>query len=284
MPTDINNQVRIILHPTDFSPASNLALAHALRLALTNQAELRIYHVSNDAQDDDWEQFPSVREILSQWGMIPKDAGRSAVTALGIQIEKIIDNSNSVADAIEQYCGLHPIDMIVLSTTGRDGIFAWIKPSTAENIATKVASMMIPVLFVPANCKGCVSLESGSVAMEHILVPVDHEPDSDAALDAGLRALDAYGSEKSNLTLLHVGSAAKFPRIAIDEKKREIQRIVRQGHPAAEILNAAEECDANLIIMVTAGTHGWKDAIRGTTTAQVLREAKCPVLAIPSFG
>jgi nucleotide-binding universal stress UspA family protein len=48
-------------------------------------------------------------------------------------------------------------------------------------------------------------------------------------------------------------------------------------------LTVANESGADLIIMVTAGTHGWMDAIRGSTTEQVIRETKCPVLAMPYF-
>jgi hypothetical protein len=119
--------------------------------------------------------------------------------------------------------------------------------------------------------------------MEHILIPVDHEPDSGAAVDAGLRALTAYGSGKSRLTLLHVGVGSKFPKVEIAEDTWTVQRVVREGSPAAEILTVANESGADLIIMVTAGTHGWMDAIRGSTTEQVIRETKCPVLAMPYF-
>lgn len=279
-----DRKVEIILHPTDFSPASDLALAHALRLAITNKAELRIFHVAEDASDDAWERFPSVRRILSGWGMIDENADRSAVTALGIQVEKVLIRGSSVADAIEEYCIRNDVGMIILSTEGRDGISAWIKPSLSERIANQVAPMMIPVLFVPENCKGCVSLDSGEVSMEQVLIPVDHEPSSEDALESGLRALNAYGSSKSRLTLLHVGKAFTFPDVSIPKETWQIERVVREGNPAAEILAVAEERNANLIIMVTAGTHGWLDAIRGSTTDQVVREAKCPVLAMPYFS
>lgn len=284
MTVNMSDQAKVILHPTDFSPASDLALAHALRLAITNQAELRIFHVVDEVDEEDWAKFPSVREILSKWGMIPENADRSAVTALGVNIEKVIGTGKSVVESIERYCTLNPIDMVILATEGRDGIAAWLKPSTSERIATQIAPMMIPVLFVPDHCKGCVSVETGHVNMEHILIPVDHEPDSGAAVDAGLRALTAYGIAKSRLTLLHIGAGSKFPRVEIAEDTWEVQRVAREGSPAAEILAVANESRADLIIMVTAGTHGWLDAIRGSTTEQVIREAKCPVLAMPYFS
>jgi nucleotide-binding universal stress UspA family protein len=288
MKIDNNKSVKVILHPTDFSPDSDRALAHALRLAISNQAELRIFHVADELSDDeleeDWNKFPSVREILHQWGMVAKNASRADVLALGVQVEKVIGRGKSVSEAIERYCALNPIEMIVLSTAGRDGIAAWLNPSTSEQIASKVAPMMIPVLFVPSNCKGCVSMESGEVHMENVLIPVDHKPSSETAVESGLRALSAYGSSQSQLTLLHVGKGSSFPKVSISERDWNVQRIVREGNPVAEILAAADDCSAGLLIMVTAGSHGWLDAIRGTTTEQVIREAKCPVLAIPCFA
>lgn len=288
MEIDINKRARVILHPTDFSPNSDLALAHALRLAITNRAELRIFHVADntdeEALEEDWEKFPSVRKILSQWGLVTENASRADVTALGVQVEKVIGTGKNVSEAIERYCTLNPIEMIVLSTAGRDGIAAWVRPSTSEQIASKVAPMMIPVLFVPNHCEGCVSLESGEVRMSNVLIPVDHKPSSETAIESGLRALTAYGSSGSELTLLHVGKGASFPHVSISESDWKVQRVVREGSPVAEILAAADEFNASLIIMVTAGSDGWLDAIRGTTTEQVIREAKCPVLAIPCFA
>ena len=44
----------------------------------------------------------------------------------------------------------------------------------------------------------------------------------------------------------------------------------------------SEERDADLTAMATAGRDGFGEALNGSTTEQVLREAKCPVLAIPA--
>jgi len=45
LPTEFSDPARFILHPTDFSPQSESAFAHALRLALTNNAILTLLHV-----------------------------------------------------------------------------------------------------------------------------------------------------------------------------------------------------------------------------------------------
>ncbi len=50
---------------------------------------------------------------------------------------------------------------------------------------------------------------------------------------------------------------------------------------AQEIVDTATQRRSNLIIMVTQGHHGILDALRGSVTEQVVRQAPCPVLAVP---
>lgn len=281
VPSKLSRPAQHILHPTDFTQQSDLALAHALRLALTNHANLHMLHAGKDTHEE-WDEFPSIREVLQKWGVIAEGASRSEVTDLGLGIRKVIGLEPGVVESIEGYCQRHPIDLIVLATAGRHGLAAWLKPSTAERIAEKVSTFSIPTLFVPVGGRGCVSIDSGEVSLNHVLVPVDHQPSSESAVERGLRAISMYGGDHADLTLLHIGSESKFPNVDIPDGPWKVNRVVRQGNPAAEILAAAGDCGASLIIMVTEGTHGLLDVVRGTTTKQVLREAPCPVLAVPA--
>lgn len=56
---------------------------------------------------------------------------------------------------------------------------------------------------------------------------------------------------------------------------------VREGTVIETIISVAEEIGADIIAMPTAGRHGLFDALRGSVTERVLREAPCPVLAVP---
>lgn len=270
-----------ILHPTDFSEQSEVALAHALRFALSNKSKLHLLHVANVKGKEDQE-FPSVRKFLQRWGVLKQGASRSAVTDLGIGIVKVIDHSSDVPEAISQYCQIHPIDIIVLATAGRDGVASWLRHSKAEQIAERVSILEIPTLFVPSKTKGCVDVDSGIVTLNHVLVPVDHEPNPASAIEQGLRAISIFGGEQAKLTLLHIGSESHFPRVTIPDGMAPIERVVRKGSPVAEIVAAAIEQQSNLVIMVTSGSHGILDALRGTTTNQVMRQAPCPTLTIPT--
>ncbi len=78
-----------IFHPSDFSAASEIAFAHALKLALAARATLRILHVSANVVDVEWADFPGIRRTLERWGVIPPGSSRSAVAKLGLRPKKI---------------------------------------------------------------------------------------------------------------------------------------------------------------------------------------------------
>ncbi len=140
-------------------------------------------------------------------------------------------------------------------------------------------------LFVPAGSKGFVSLENGQISLKKILIPVDLKPDPRPALTYAMRTAVFSGEELIEIHLLHIGSEATTPVLECDKRDYlSWQNIRREGEPVAEILKAANELDAHLIVMATAGHQGVLDALRGSVTEQVVRGAPCPVLAVPVTG
>jgi len=67
-----------IVHPSDFSEASRVAFAHALKIALQSKAELEIVHVQphriGEEKDVHWTDFPDVRVTLARWNILPATA------------------------------------------------------------------------------------------------------------------------------------------------------------------------------------------------------------------
>jgi nucleotide-binding universal stress UspA family protein len=62
-----------VVHPTDFSPASQRAFAHAMAVALIRRASLTLLHVSSDGTGE-WSGFPAVRETLERWHLLSRGA------------------------------------------------------------------------------------------------------------------------------------------------------------------------------------------------------------------
>jgi len=271
-----------ILHPTDFSEASEAAFAHALALALRREARLTLLHTTEDKPGRDvWTRFPAVRETLERWGLLNQDSPRSAVyQELGVTVSKVSLKGRKPISTILGFLDKNPTDIIVLATQGLDGLPRWIQGSTSESLARRSATA---TLFVPAGCKGFVSLGDGSVHLHRIMVPVDRQPDPRAAIEFATRAARTLGEGTVENTVVHIGDERKAPEFDLPQEERLSWTIShRSGGAVDGILSAAEEIDPDLIIMVTEGSDGILDALRGTTTENVLRQATCPVLAVPT--
>ncbi len=78
---------------------------------------------------------------------------------------------------------------------------------------------------------------------------------------------------------IHVGSE-RFQLTGPEGKREEVTGL--EGPTVEAILSAANAYLADLVVMPTAGRHGFLDALRGSTTEQVLRRAPCPLLALPA--
>ncbi len=76
-------------------------------------------------------------------------------------------------------------------------------------------------------------------------------------------------------------------RKAFEEVKQDLSAQIesvsthsRVGVPASEITKFAEENAIDLIVMGTHGWTGFRHLILGSTAANVVRTAKCPVLTV----
>ena len=58
-------------------------------------------------------------------------------------------------------------------------------------------------------------------------------------------------------------------------------QVGKSGNVIDAILETARTEDADLIVMATDGRDGFLDAFRGSHSERVLRQAPCPLLAIP---
>ncbi|MFM2376369.1 MAG: hypothetical protein RLZZ165_1466 [Bacteroidota bacterium] len=137
--------------------------------------------------------------------------------------------------------------------------------------------------------------------MKKILVPVDFTPSSEAAIAVAQRFAVMHGAE---LVLLHViehaASIAEFFEGGdVVEKKRtytakmldkiiahhrtetlSVSRMIKEGKPYREILEGAQEIDAEMIVMGTWGSHAIESGTIGSNVNKVVRAAKVPVVTV----
>ena len=136
-----------------------------------------------------------------------------------------------------------------------------------------------------------------------IVIPTDFSEASLKALDMAKQAADAFDAELHVMTAVQAPivfqptMAASYP--SIDELRKEamerleayekehlaswgrtVHKIVFEGRASDEICRYAEEIDATMIVMATHGHSGLAHIVIGSTTENVVRHAKCPVLSV----
>jgi len=274
----------IIFHPSDFSPASEVAFAHALKIALHAKAKLDLMHVEPEleAEKPYWPDFPAVRSTLARWGVLPKGTSPQDVAKTGLRVRKILKASADPVAAMLRHFRKYPPDLIVLATHQRDGLARWLNRGVAEPLARRSEAM---TLFVPHTGRGFVSMENGAVTLTRILIPIEHVRHPQTALRRALllaRGLDCIAGE---FRLIHVGNPGTAPRIALTEQGGwSYEIVVRQGDVVGQILEEEADWHPDLVVLATQGHMDFLDTLRGSTTERVLRGVHCPVLAIPVQG
>lgn len=281
-PYDARRVMRIF-HASDFSPASSVAFAHALKIALVAQAHLDVMHVTGYAsvREDDlhWSEFPGVRATLARWGVLPINAKPEDVAHTGMTIQKIVKAGSDPVEAIVDYWADSPPDLVVLATHQREGLSRWFHRPVAEPLARETRAM---TLFVPNDSAGFVSLEDGTVRLRRVLVPVDHEPDAQRALEEGFFFAQGFDCPKVEFSLLHVGAERGMPTLFLPHHPEWTwdKRVV-SGDARDRILGMSRDWDPDLMVLATQGHRDYRDTLYGSTTERVLRGVRCPVLAVP---
>jgi nucleotide-binding universal stress UspA family protein len=229
-------------------------------------------HVLESEVGEGWE-FPQarLRRLLLQWGVLNQiDSVALIEQKLGIEIENFtFRRGHTPADEIVHFLNQHACDLVVLATHGREGLDRFLNGSVAETVLRQSRT---PTLFLTHGARGFVDQVTGKMKLRHVLVPIDHSPLPFRAVETANEFPRLMTGMAPTVQLLHVGS--KAPHIGPNPV------TIRYGNVVKTIVDDAVEYDVDLICMPTAGHHGVLDALRGSTTERVLRQASRPLLAI----
>ena len=264
--------IRAIAHPTDFSDAASDAFLHALALALAHRCRLDLLHVGAAAHAEAWDNFPHVRDALRCWGRLDAGAGvEDILPATGVSVRKAEIQDRDPVQGLSRYFWTHRPDLIVMASHGRTGLRRWLRGSISEDV---LQAGHVPALVLGPKAAGFVDRDSGDLDLGRVLVPVTDRPHPERAL---LRLHDIVAPFRASLDLVHVGNAP--PKVISPSGAPTAVRAL--GGAAVETI-LSQGRGAALIAMPTQGRHGFLDAVRGTTTEQVLRQASCPLLTLPA--
>ena len=139
---------------------------------------------------------------------------------------------------------------------------------------------------------------------ETILVPVDFSDHSKEALDTAIQMANLFGSTIHLLHCYHIQTAGISQygivltsgyyadirdaaekqlddwREILSNEEIQSESILSADSPSLAISLAAEEIEADLIVMGTRGLSGLKHAVLGSVAERVVRLAPCPVLTV----
>jgi len=285
-----------VLFPTDGSDCAEYARRHASYLADRFEASLHVIHV--EERDVELADVIDVEEadVLADLHDAIRD-DETIVAEPRLQEHRVVHTSP--AEGILSYAAEHDTNLIVLGTHGRTGVRRLVLGSVAEEVVRRAP---MPVMTVGRGATVPEKMDGG-----HLLVPVDFSEQQPRLLAHARELALAYDM---TLTLLHVVERESLPEVyeayadpvapgvlaerveaSLDERAETLRErgvdvtvTVRDGHPATETLDAADELDADLLAIATHGRSGVERMLMGSVAEKVIRRAPCPVFTVKSFG
>jgi len=268
-----------IFHPTDFSFASEMAYAHALKLTLAAKAELTVIHYAEQGLVTSWDYFPKVRETLTDWNVLARDCAKDDMHALGMRVDGIIATGPDIFSSIVQHLNQKNPDIMVLATHQIEGLNRWLYTPLAEPLAREARC---PTLFVPPLAEGGVSCKDGTVTLERILIPITRLIPPQLAIDRAVELASLLDARRIDWKIFHVCKKEHIPAVHLPSREGwKWKKFARPGHPVDQLLEMATEFSPHLIVMMTEGHRGLFDVFQGSTTERIVRGVRCPVLAVP---
>jgi nucleotide-binding universal stress UspA family protein len=286
-----------ILCPTDLSAESDEALRYAVALARAYRAKLFLLHCSES------DSLPEIEDGEKMRSQMNRVFAESLVPHLGLATMKqlnwegiVRDNVYNIGTAIVQEVATHHIDLVVMRSRRRPRA-AVLLGSTAEAVCRNA---FCPVLVTHPREREWVSMSSGEIDLNRVLIAHDFSPESETAMNYGVSLAQEY---QAQVHLMHVlatdgqeepelawsssstGNVYTFTaRQLQDALPKEVQlwckfiNVVRGGKVYEEILTYAKEQEIDLICMGGSGSDWTIGKLLGSNVDRVLREAPCPIL------
>jgi universal stress protein A len=129
-------QIRKLLCPVDFSPASRVALLEAVDLARRNEAKLTIAHVMTPVPVSVPEPLLDTTYVARMYEDIDRELGawRTEAESMGVRVVEARRLEGTPWDAITETARTGGHDVIVMSTHGRTGLEHALIGSVAEKV------------------------------------------------------------------------------------------------------------------------------------------------------
>lgn len=282
-----------ILVATDLSARSEIAITRALGLAARRQVPLTILHVvdADEPRALADKQISNAREFLEE-----------TLTALrgSMQVEAQVlvergDPFRVINDTAENIGA----ELIVMGAHRKNILFDLFRGTTIERV---IHTGHTPLLLV--NRADGETVESAVLGVDpdahcaDAIATAEHFGFLDGAVLTAVRAhpdaarlqmtyagvdQDTIRRTSSEETQKQVAEIYAFlARTALAD--RDYRLILEEGEPGQLLVKVADDLDADLIVVGTRSLTGLRKVLLGSVTQNVLRQARCDVLAVPPRG
>lgn len=274
-------QIRKILIPYDFSETAALSLEHAVFMAKLLKAEIVLLHIIESvsfasalSQTFGSTEKKAEAEAIKKLEQLAKDIHMHHGVTLKIMTEfgKVYKRISAVAKDVEA-------DIIVMGTHGESG---YQKFNVGTNTSRVVERAPCPVISVQTHSK--------NLGFKKIVLPIDDSLTSRQKVNYALSVARNYNSQVIIVGLINFNSEdnkRKF-RIKVEQVEEflsahEISCAVKylEGDNLAKLtMQAGEESDADLLIIMTEQEPSITGFFLGTFATQVVNHSKIPVMSV----
>lgn len=284
----LENETRIavknMLWATDLSVSSRIAVPYVLGLARRNGARLYVIHVVKADSDDRFAPYENgdlFEERRRQAERMIVDL-RSSGHLQDIR-HLVLVREGQIVETLCRTIRDYEIDLTVIGTRDR--------AETKDLLFSPVAERLVrwapcPVLAIGFRCVGGFGQNA---ELKNIICVTDLSPDSHAATDY---SLSLARDHQAKLTILYLqgcviaedwdGRISLMEAFSIrgTEKRGQNQLADEFSSPAMRILAAAQERQADLIVLGTRRT-ALGERLPHVSAYAVMSKASCPLLTIP---
>jgi nucleotide-binding universal stress UspA family protein len=272
--------IKKILIPYDFSETADLSLEHAVFMAKLLKAEITLLHIVETLT------FTSaISHALSGFEKKVETASNEKLTELanalhsenGIVVHVLTDVGKIYKRIVHNAKQTHS-DIIIMGTHGSSGSGTVVGSNTAK----VVMESGIPVISVQTHAK--------KIGFTKIVLPIDDSPESRQKVNFALEIARNYNAHVYVVGLLQSKSEdyqRKF-RIKVEQVAEFLEghgivcesKLVSGDDLSKQTLQAANELDADLVVIMTEQEPSITGLLLGTYATKVVNQSKIPVMTV----
>lgn len=274
-------EIKRILIPYDFSETAALSLEHAVFMAKLLKADIYLLHILESVSFTSafGAAFGNVdKKLESESNTKLDEIGKQIHMNNGITVKSITEVGR-IYRKIVDVAKRENIDIIIMGTRGVSG---YKKFNVGTNTSKVVEEAGCPVISVQTHSK--------KIGFKKIVLPIDNSPQSRQKVSYALAVARSYGSHICIAGLINFGNEdnKRMFKLKVDQVEEWLlqhgvsveKKFVEGDNLAKMTMQAAEEWDADLIVIMTEQEPSITGFFLGTYATQVVNHSKIPVMAV----